>query len=333
MKIADKDTPEIFPINPETLAQRQIKQLVWIALSLLMAACGVQAGELEGRWNITETRDGRNSYSWMELNRTDSGWQGLFLHRGGHPQPAEITVTGSEIKVRRLPDKPESASSDGPLPTLVGSLSNGELSGSGTDSRGNPFRWTAVRSPERETGSDREVKWGEPVQLFNGQNLDGWVAIGDGASHWKAVEGILSNEKSGANIRTSSEFRDFKLQLEFKIPAGSNSGIYLRGRYETQVADLHGEPPHNRGVGGIYGHLTPTVNMAKPAGEWNLVELTLIGYRVTVVVNGETTIDGKLIPGITGGALDANESEPGPIMLQGDHGPVYYRNIILTPAG
>jgi hypothetical protein len=176
------------------------------------------------------------------------------------------------------------------------------------------------------------VTWGEPVELFNGQDLDGWVVIGDASSNWKAVGGILSNEKSGANIRTASQFRDFKLHAEFRIPKGSNSGIYLRGRYETQVADLHGQPPHNRGVGGIYGHLTPTVNMAKPAGEWNLVDLTLIGYRVTVAVNGVTTIDGELLPGITGGALDANESGPGPIMLQGDHGPVFYRNLVLTPA-
>jgi hypothetical protein len=140
------------------------------------------------------------------------------------------------------------------------------------------------------------------------------------------------NEGTGANIRTVDEFRDFKIHIEFKIPAKSNSGIYLRGRYETQVADTYGQEPHSRAVGGIYGFVTPTVNAAKPAGEWNTVEATLIGYRVTVVVNGQTTIDGQLIDGITGGALDTNETAPGPIMLQGDHGTVSYRNIVLTPA-
>jgi hypothetical protein len=144
--------------------------------------------------------------------------------------------------------------------------------------------------------------------------------------------GMLVNEASGANIRTEAAYRDFKLHLEFKIPEKSNSGIYLRGRYETQVADLFGEPAHNRSVGGIYGRLAPTENRVKPAGEWNIVDVVLIGYRVTLEVNGATTIDGKLIPGITGGALDVNETEPGPIMLQGDHGSVTYRNIILTPS-
>ena len=135
-----------------------------------------------------------------------------------------------------------------------------------------------------------------------------------------------------ANLRTAEEFRDFRLHVEFKIPKGSNSGVYLRGRYETQVADSYGQPPHSRGVGGIYGLVTPTVNASHPAGEWNVLEATIVGYRVTIVVNGQTTIDAKLVDGITGGALDVNETAPGPIMLQGDHGAVYYRNIILTPA-
>ena len=84
--------------------------------------------------------------------------------------------------------------------------------------------------------------------------------------------------------------------------------------------------------GGVYGFITPTVNASKPAGEWNTFEVTLIGYRVTIVLNGRTTIQGRLIDGITGGALDSHEDKPGPIMIQGDHGPVYYRDIMLTPA-
>ena len=221
---------------------------------------------------------------------------------------------------------------DRPLPTIKGTLKDGVLGGSGTDSRGNVFQWTAAKAPDRKLGANREVDWGAPLQLFNGKDLDGWTVTGSRPNRWKAVGGELTNEASGANIRTTDEFRDFKLHLEFKFPEGSNSGIYLRGRYETQVADLFGEAPHNRSVGGIYGRLAPAVNMVKPAGEWNTVDVTLIGYRVTIAVNGTTTIDGELIPGITGGALDANETEPGPIMLQGDHGPVSYRNIVLTPA-
>lgn len=309
-------------------------------LMILPSACSsgtlekeaaVDAGLFEGTWNITETRDGGKAFSCVELIQTDSGWEGQFLHRGGHPQPAEITIEGSKLTVKRLPDQP-TASPDRPLPMITGTFSNGTLSGSGRDSRGNVFEWTAVRAPGRGEGSNREVQWGEPIRIFNGEDLEGWEVIGSRPNKWKAVEGNLVNEESGANIRTSATFRDFKLHLEFKFPEGSNSGVYLRGRYETQIADLAGEAPHNRSVGGIYGRLAPAVNMVKPAGEWNDLDVTLIGYRVTIAVNGTTTIDGELIPGITGGALDADETEPGPIMLQGDHGPVSYRNLLLTPA-
>jgi hypothetical protein len=127
-------------------------------------------------------------------------------------------------------------------------------------------------------------------------------------------------------------FTDFKLHLEVNVPKGGNSGIYLRGRHEIQVQDDYGKPPHNRGMGGIYGQVQPMSLPAKPAGEWQTYDITFVGRRVTVVLNGVTIIDNQEIPGITGGALDSNEGEPGPIMLQGDHTGVTYRNIRVTPA-
>ena len=81
-----------------------------------------------------------------------------------------------------------------------------------------------------------------------------------------------------------------------------------------------------------YGFLTPSVNAGKPANEWHSYEITLVGRSVTIVLNREKVIDRQVIPGITGGALDSNEGEPGPLMLQGDHGPISFRNNILTPA-
>ncbi len=304
-----------------------------VAFAAFALAMGtVLAGGLEGRWNVTEDNGKRKSNSWLEITRDGDGWKGLFLHRGGHPMAAEVTIEGKELKVTMAPDDAYANRSNRKPSTLSGKLESGKLVGTGTSWNGDPFKWTSVRAPDRSVGSDRKVEWGTPVTLFNGKNLSGWKTLGTRENQWKAVDGILTNQGTGANLRTVEEFRDFKLHIEFKIPAKSNSGIYLRGRYETQVADTHGMEPFSRGVGGIYGHLTPSVNAAKPAGEWNTVEATLIGYRVTLVVNGQTTIDGELLPGITGGALDTNETAPGPIMLQGDHGAVYYRNIVLTPA-
>ena len=131
---------------------------------------------------------------------------------------------------------------------------------------------------------------------------------------------------------TDRKFTDFKLHAEFRYPKGSNSGVYLRGRYEVQIVDDYGEAADSHGSGGIYGFLTPSVNAAKKPGEWQTLDVTLVGRVVTVVLNGERVIDRQTIPGITGGALDSNEGEPGPIFLQGDHGPVDFRNLSLTPA-
>lgn len=286
----------------------------------------------EGSWNILED-DGQNKHvSWLEITSDGASWKGRFLHRGGHAQPARIEISGEELKVTLEPEGNYAANSERKPPTLTGRIEGGKLVGTGTGWRGTEFTFSADRAPDRLEGSDREVEWGNPIQLFNGSDLAGWETLGDRPNQWKAEDGMLVNADTGANIRTVSEFRDFKLHAEWMIPEGSNSGIYLRGRYETQVMDSFGQEPHSRGVGGIYGFVTPTVNAVKPAGEWNTVDVTLIGYRVTVVINEQTTIDGQLIDGITGGALDPYETEPGPIMLQGDHGPVYYRNIVLTPA-
>ena len=286
----------------------------------------------EGCWNLSEVTAERTFVSWLEVTADGEGWKGRFLHRGGHAMPAQVEITEGELKVTMLPEEETPDRPDRVWPTLTGKLEGDRLVGTILNSREETVDFSGDRAPDRLEGSDREVEWGEPIQLFSGSDMAGWETIGNRPSQWKAVDGLMVNEKSGANIRTADEYRDFKLHVEFKIPEGSNSGIYLRGRYETQVADTYGMEPFSRGVGGIYGFVTPTVNAAKPAGEWNAVDATIIGYRVTIVVNGVTTIDGQLIDGITGGALNTNESAPGPIMLQGDHGSVSYQNIVLTPA-
>ncbi|MBP7933930.1 MAG: DUF1080 domain-containing protein [Phycisphaerae bacterium] len=182
----------------------------------------------------------------------------------------------------------------------------------------------------------RTRKYGDPIELFNGKNTDGWKPLGDPKDFkWEVKkegnDSILWTS-GGANIVSEQKFGDFKLHVEFRVPQHGNSGVYLRGRYEIQVADSQGGPPSGGGSGAIYERILPSKNVCKAAGEWQTYDVTLSGQYVTLVFNGEKVIDNVEIPGMTGGAIDNNDLEPGPIYLQGDHGKIEYRKITITPA-
>ena len=185
-----------------------------------------------------------------------------------------------------------------------------------------------------------KVKYGSPIKLFNGKDLTGWRLINPNqANGFKVENGELINNPvnpegqrvSFGNLRTDSEFDDFKLTLEVNIPEGSNSGVYLRGMYEIQVVDSYGKPLDSHNMGGLYSRITPSVAAEKKAGEWQTMEMILCRRHVTVVLNGTKIIDNQPAYGPTGGAMQADVLKSGPIYLQGDHGKVSYRNIVLTP--
>lgn len=202
---------------------------------------------------------------------------------------------------------------------------------------------TGKRIPPMPPAPDlAKVKFGEPVTLFNGTSLAGWRLVEPGAANgWSAQDGLLSNRpvqvegqphKNYGNLRTDGEFEDFNLTLEVRVPKDGNSGIYLKGLYEVQVADTFGKGLDSHNMGAIYSRITPTSSAEKPAGEWQSLDITLVDRHVTVVLNGKLIINNQPVLGITGGALTADEFKPGPIYLQGDHAGVDYRNIILRPA-
>jgi hypothetical protein len=192
---------------------------------------------------------------------------------------------------------------------------------------GNRLQWTGVRAPSLTR--ERPPVWGNPKNLLD-NNMSRWI-IPDN-NKFRMINGVLTNEEVGGNLVTKEKFDDFKLSIEFRYPQGSNSGIYLRGRYEVQIEDNLGMETNDLMIGGIYGFIEPSVLAARPAGEWQTFEITLVGRHVTVVHNGIEVISNRPIPGITGGSLDSNEGEPGPIMIQGDHGPVEFRKFVITPA-
>jgi len=209
-------------------------------------------------------------------------------------------------------------------------------SGTGVDKE----EFTGKRIPPLPPAPDlTKVKFGEPIQLLNGKNLIGWrLTNPNAADGWSVSGGILSNNpvqeegkphKNYGNLRTDREFEDFNLTLDVRVPKDGNSGVYLRGVYEIQVADSYGKPTDSHNMGALYSRITPSASVEKPAGEWQTLDITLVDRHLTVVLNGTKIIANQPVLGVTGGALSPDEFKPGPLYLQGDHKAVEYRNLVL----
>jgi hypothetical protein len=292
-----------------------------------MAVVAQDTSAIIGRWDLTVYEDSRQVPSWLEVQ--PSGFRtilGRFVGGGGSAR-AISRISYSEGRMSfSIPPQWEAESND---LAVEGVLQGDSLSGMMTMPNGKSYHWVGLRAPAlRRSG---QPVWGTPVRLFDGADLKGWHASGT-VNQWKAEAGVLRSPASGSNLITDQKFNDFKLHIEFRFPKGSNSGVYLRGRYELQIEDDEVKGLPNDVIGSIYGFLPPSYEASKGPGEWQTYDVTLIGRMVTVKLNGKTVICDREIPGITGGALNSHEGEAGPIYLQGDHGPVEYRNIEITPA-
>jgi hypothetical protein len=168
--------------------------------------------------------------------------------------------------------------------------------------------------------------------LFNGKDLTGWHVRNDkNPNAWKVQDGILKNDleagKHGVDLVTDKKFWNFTVKYEYMVPQGSNSGFYLRGRHELQILGQKDNKPGKSGDGAIYNFKAPDAYASKPAGEWNTVEATIIGNKITVTINGQKVHDNVECNVATGSELDTNVTEPGSLFIQGDHGVVALRNI------
>jgi len=286
-------------------------------------------GAFLGRWDLTLKTPGREYPSWLEITQENGQLGVRMVSRWGHARP----LPKSEISNGRImfvsPKEEEDRKDD---MVFEGKLSGQTLVGTTTGQDGTPWQWTGVRAPSLKRTN--APQWGKPVQLFNGKDLTGWKMSDPNASAtWKVENGTLVSPGHGPELISDAKFEDFKLHVEFNCAPGSNSGVYLRGRYELQIEDdPEPEGPTMR-TGGVYGFLAPSPEQPRKPGEWQTYDITLVGRVVTVVQNGQTIIDKQEIPGITGGALDSNEGLPGPIYLQGSEaGHVAFRNIMITTA-
>jgi len=306
-----------------------------------------------GQWTI-DIQDGW--VGWLEVRQEEGFLDADLLWKWGSVSPvASVIHTPKGLLVTRVSDIERKKDASGKVlrshtitfnlevtkqaaDKISGFMLEPKADGSGYDS----IAFTGTKLPELTTAPDlTKVKFNTPVELFNGKDLSGWKLIDEKqVNGFSVADGNLFNnpvQKEGAehisygNLRTEKVFEDFNLKLEVNVPAGSNSGIYLRGMYEVQVIDSYGKPLDSHNMGGLYSRITPSVNAEKPAGQWQTYDITLYDRHVTVILNGTKVIDNQPVYGPTGGAMSSDVFAAGPIYLQGDHGSVSYRNMVLTP--
>lgn len=285
---------------------------------------------LIGRWDLVVAMPGSHTAAWLEVRHSgQSTLVGDVLLMVGSARPIARVDFNPATGEFRFTVPPQWDDREGEN-TVAGRLQGDSITGTLSFANGRSFPLRGVRAPTLRRAAP--PVWGAPITLLDGKDLTGWKALGSAPSQWRVAQGVLHNASSGADLVTERRFTDFKLHVEFRYPAGSNSGVYLRGRYEVQIEDTPPGEPRLDGLGAIYGLIAPNQIAARRAGEWQSYDITLVGRTVTVVLNGKTIICEREIPGVTGGALDSDEGGAGPIYLQGDHGPVDFRNIVITPA-
>jgi len=279
-----------------------------------------------GRWDFNVAATKGISARWLGVTEKADGLDVWYQPGGGHVYPVkDVQVKGAHLTFTASPGSEGHPAVTWDLEAKGGKLVGEEKSGNSTTAL------TGVRAPELKRNAPKA--WTKPEPLFNGKDLDGWQPVGDIASnHWTVQDGLLVNTVRGANLKTTRKFDDFKVHFEVVCPENCNSGFYLRGRYEVQIeSETPVTAPVERRNGSIYGRIAPQPELPRVPGEWETFDVTLVGRTLTEVHNGVTTIDQKIIEGITGGALDADEGLPGSFYLQGDHtGNLKYRNITVS---
>jgi len=322
--------------------------LVLLGLSIACTAIAGAANPFVGRWALTIPG---GAAGWLGVTEEAGKLSASILWGGGSVLPVDgVKMEGDKLVITRIQESRQRDDKGQPLKsieTITATVDGDALKLTTVTKRPDgsettPANFTGKRIPPVPPKPDlSKVKFGKPIMLFNGKDLEGWKLVEPRATNgWSAKDGVLVNnaaQQEGkphinyGNLRTVAEFEDFNLKLEVNVAKGENSGVYLRGIYEVQVSDSYGRKldPHN--MGGIYSRITPTVSAEKPPGQWQTLDMTLVDRHATIVLNGKTIIDNQPLLGCTGGALWSDELKPGPIYLQGDHTSISYRNIVLTP--
>jgi len=291
--------------------------------------------DFNGRWDIAVGAPSSQRGWWLEV--AGAGTENLKGKFMGSPvglldDIPKLSISEGEL---RFAVEAKFRKDRGPEKGLYWArIEEGKLKGT-FEIEGDPstyLEWTGVRAPALAERDDGSWKRGDPVTLFNGHDLTGWQTVAPGRpGGWVVKEGALTALPGAPDLISERKFANFVVDAEYRIEPHTNSGIVLRGRYEVQIADDADRPVSNRGTGAILGRIAPTLNAEKSAGEWQMLGIRLVGRDVTVVLNGIRVINRQSIDGPTGIALDTNEAEPGPILLQGSRGIVEFRRLVVYP--
>jgi hypothetical protein len=313
-----------------------MRTLIGFTLLALSLSAQSDVTPFLGKWNMTGTGEHTAVLYWLEITESGGALKGRFLNRFASPYDLpNIKIENGELVFSNAPREGQP-----PPPVWRARVADGRLVGTTTIPRRDPaqaaqvINWVGVRPPSwPPVDANARHTYGAPVQLFDGSTLNAWdVQHKQNPVNWSVVDGVMvSADKSGNNLVSKQTFSDFRIEAEYAVASGSNGGIYLRGRYELQVLDDAGQPITPQSHMAIYGRTPPSINASRKADEWQTMEAIVVGNRVSVMLNGQKVHDNALIEGITGGALDANELAPGPIVLQGDHGKVMFRKVVVTP--
>jgi hypothetical protein len=339
-----------------------------------VGALSAQDNPFLGRWNITGTGPDSGKVYFLEVRQEGDSLAGLFLDRGGHATPVSwIKVANGELQWQHggggetLP-KPAC----GPLyrARIEGGklIGQHETPGTPCPPRGGAAAAAkaAPKAPPRPAPAPQTVHWvgvrqpvwppsnangthtyGPPVVIVGpGVGKEVWTGLTPETSRtpcvdrWTMADGVMTNdmpargERSTCNPYTKQRFSDFRIEAEFNLDEGQNSGLYLRGRYELQLMlQRPGQPPavYPGRLMDIYGWKRADVYAGNPPGEWQVLDAVVVGNRITATLNGKKVHDNAVLAAFTGGALDNDELSPGPIMIQGDHSRVSFRKLVVTP--
>jgi len=324
----------------------------WLCTGVFLASalCAFSAANpYVGEWALTIPG---GAAGWLGIKEAHGQLEGGMMWGWGSVEPvASVRVEGDQLVVTRKHSVERQDAQGKKVKTTLVETITGKLDGETIHLTSSKPKENGQGEETVELSGQRQppvppapdlnaVRFGDPIPLFNGKDLTGWRLTDPHAiSGWAVENGDLVNHpvqekgqhKNYGNLRTDREFEDFNLKVEVLVRKGENSGIYVRGIYEVQVADTYGKPldPHN--MGAVYSRIRPTESAEKAPGQWQTMDITFVQRHMTVVLNGKRIIDNQPVVGCTGGALWSDVNRPGPIYIQGDHTGIEYRSLVLRP--